>query len=121
MFLSMTACAVVNVNNIYIAKPIRFFVKRGRETFAHIMLSDCPRGLEEEDLEQARWAPVFTARSETRAREDRSELRLPRDPRPTSAACAAPHRRGRTARPRRATSTRYAAPSSAPAAASRRA
>src|ERR1700712_628858 len=111
MFLSMTATAVVNVNNIYIAKPILIFVKRGTKKSAHIMLSDCPRDRVERrqasDLLQ-----VFADRSGSRARADRSALRLPKDPPPTSAACAAPHRRARTARRRRATSTRYAAPSS---------
>src|SRR4051794_5423594 len=97
MFLSMTACAVVNVNNIYIAKPIPIFVKRGEIKSAHIMLSDGPRVLEE-GLAEADCLAVSAARSESQARANRSEPRLPKDPRPTSAACAAPHRRGRTAR-----------------------
>src|ERR1700754_3072091 len=107
MFLSMTACAVVNVNNIYIARPILIFVKRGPEKSAHIMLSECPRD-QEEDREVVDSLPVSGGRSGSRARADRSRLRLPADPRPTSAACAARRRRGRTARRRRATSTRYA-------------
>src|SRR5258708_6593035 len=110
MFLSMTACAVVNGNNIYIAKPILIFVKRGPKRSADIMLSDCPKDLEEgrAETEPPRF---FGGRSENQARADRSRLRLPADPRPTSAACAARHRRGRTAMRRHATSTRCAAPS----------
>src|SRR4051812_10819510 len=120
MFLSMTASAVVNVNNVYIAKPILIFVKRRPKKSAHIMLSDCPKDLEE-NREAVDWLPVSGGRSESQARADKSRLPLPADPRPTSAACAARHRRGQTATPRRATSTRCAAPSSAPADASRRA
>jgi len=55
------------------------------------------------------------------AAERLAALALPRDPPPTSAACAAPRRRAQTTRPRHATSTRYAAPSSAPAGAACRA
>src|ERR1700712_93290 len=120
MFLSMTASAVVNVNNIYIASAILIFVKRGPKKSAHIMLSACPKGLQEH-LKASDLPQVFAGRSKIPAHADRSALRLPADPRPTSAACAARRRRGQTARPRHATSTRYAAPPSAPAAASRRA
>src|SRR4051794_20064461 len=100
MFLSMTACAVVNVNNIYIAKAIRNFVKRGRNKSAHIMLSGCPKDLMEHLMEHrpSDLRRVFAGRWESRARADRSALRLPADPRPSSAACAAPRRRDRTAK-----------------------
>src|SRR4051812_10017313 len=127
MFLSMTARAVVNVNNIYIAKPIHIFVKRGRTKSAHIMLSGCPKDLEEDpeaglaEDQEAEPLPLFGVPLRSRARADRSGLRLPADPPPTSAACAARRRRGRTRKRRHATSTRYAAPSSAPADGSRRA
>src|ERR1700712_1829509 len=98
MFLSLTACAVVNVNNIYIAKPILIFVKRGPEKSAHIMLSDCPRDLEEdlEDRAEADLLPVSAGRSGSQARAGRSRLPLPADPPRSSAACAARRRRGRT-------------------------
>src|SRR5436309_1007239 len=106
MFLSMTASAVVNVNNIYIANPIRNFVKRGRKKSAHIMLSGCPKGRKER-LRAFDLPAVFVGRSENRAHADKSKLPPPADPRPTSAACAARRRRAQTARRRRATSTRY--------------
>src|ERR1700748_2901734 len=99
MFLSMTARAVVNVNNIYIANPIRNFVKRGRQRSAHIMLSGCPRDLAE-DRAETEPLPLSGGRSENRARADRSRLRLPADPPPSWAACAARRRRGRTAKRR---------------------
>src|SRR5439155_19273483 len=118
--------AVVNVNNIYIPKPSRVFVKRAaRRTFEKIIWG-FPRGLR---VRRRRVAPAADpavlipagGQSGSRGRADRSALRLPAVLPATSAACAAPHRRGRTARPRRATATRYAAPSSSPAAAACRA
>src|SRR5437868_2955487 len=107
MFLSMTADAVVNVNNIYIARAILKFVKRASKKSAHITLSGRPR-----DLMKARQAfdlpALFGARWRSPARANKSALRLPEGLPRSSAACAARRRRVQTARQCRATSTRYA-------------
>src|SRR5258708_26369464 len=118
--------AVVNVNNIYIPKPSTFFVKRAASRSPKIILG-CPKDHpEDQRAEPAADRTAFRPpglsrqdgdRSESRARADRSALRLPGDLPPTSVACGAPHRPVRTATPRRATSTRYAVPSSSPVAA----
>ena len=120
--------AVVNVNNIYIPKPSRIFVKRAAQRRPVKLFWECPKGLPADlaaGLRTAgvrrvllRW-PAIGREAET-AQIDQ-HFGFQQILRPTSAACGAPHRRGRTATPRRATSTRCAAPSSSPAAAACRA
>src|ERR1700722_9443065 len=113
----MTASCRVNVNNIHIPKPSRIFVKPDTGGTTQFILG-CPTGL---TADRPAFAPLDPfgrtpgGRSKTRYRENKSILRLRADLRLTSAACGAPHRHARTATPRRATSTRYAAPSSSPA------
>src|SRR5712671_7931496 len=117
----MTYHAVVNVNNIYIPKPSRIFVKPGAGGALEFILG-CPKDpMAAPAAARAASGPpglfgrAADGRSGSRGRADRSTPPLPEGLPPTSAACGVPHRHERTATPHRATSTRYAVPSSVPA------
>src|SRR3569832_1224923 len=98
----MTASAVVNVNNIYIASAILEFVKRAPKKSAHVTLSGCPRDrMKDRQTEPAQRPQAFDlaavfVRWRSPGPADKSAPRLREDPPPTSAACAARHRRAQT-------------------------
>src|ERR1700743_677151 len=113
----MTAKAVVNVNNIYITKPRGAFVKPGPARALQFILGFPTARLALSTFDRLDPSDrLACGRSKIRDRADKSAPRPPANLPPTSAACAGPHRREQTMTPRHATSTRYAAPSSAPAA-----